>query len=209
MKNPYAIVTEFEEAIAEYCGSKYAVAVESGTAAIFLSLMYRRKKIAMGRSTFMEVFIPKRTYPSVPCSIIHAGFRVKFTDDDWQGEYELAPLNIWDSALRFKRKMYHGGLQCLSMHIKKSLPVGRGGAILTDDLFAVKWLRLARFDGREPVPLQQQKDFTVLGYNMYMEPVNAARGIQLMQALGDRELLDLSVADQKYSDLSQFPIYTQ
>lgn len=38
--NPYKIVSDFEQAIAEYAGSKYAVAVESCTAAIFLSLMY-------------------------------------------------------------------------------------------------------------------------------------------------------------------------
>jgi len=62
--NPYKSVAEFEEAIAHFAGAKYGVAVESGTAAIFLSCVY------MGVGT---VTIPKHTYPSVPCSIIHAG----------------------------------------------------------------------------------------------------------------------------------------
>lgn len=208
MKNPYHIVHEFEEAVAEYCGSRYAVAVESGSAAIFLSMMYRRWAQSKGGPTFQEVTIPSRTYPSVPCSIIHAGGRVKFEDIEWQGEYELKPLNIWDAALRFKRGMYHGGMQCLSFHIKKHLPIGRGGMILTDDGIAAEWLKLARFDGRQPVPLQQD-NFAILGWNMYMEPANAARGIQLLQALGDRELPDLKVEDQKYADLSKFKIYTQ
>ena len=205
--NPYKIVSDFEEAIAEYAGSKYAVAVESCTAAIFLSLMYRKQTGWRG-SDKLGVGIQKHTYPGVACSIIHAGFKVRFEDDNWRGEYELEPMDIWDAALRFKKGMYHGGFQCLSFHIKKLLPIGRGGMILTDDEAAYKWLKKARFDGREPVPLQED-NFTMLGCNMYMQPADAARGLQLLQALGDRELDDLSVESQKYADLSRFDIYKQ
>jgi dTDP-4-amino-4,6-dideoxygalactose transaminase len=208
MTNPYKVVEMFEEAIADYCGSKYAVAVESCTAAIFLSLMYKQSIGLSYTAGSNQIKIPKRTYPSIPCSIIHAGYKVLFSDDWWSGEYELAPLNIWDSALRFKKSMYHGGLQCLSFHIKKLLPIGRGGMILTDDEDAYKWLKKARFDGREPVPLQED-NFTMLGWNMYMQPADAARGLQLLQALGDRELPDLEVEKQGYPDLSKFKIYTQ
>jgi dTDP-4-amino-4,6-dideoxygalactose transaminase len=105
--------------------------------------------------------------------------------------------------------MYHGGFQCLSFHIKKSLPVGRGGMILTDDKDAYEWFKLARFDGREPVPLREQKDFTVLGWNMYMSPPDAARAVQLFEVIKNIELPDLNVESQKYPDLSQFKIYTQ
>lgn len=201
--NPYTIVTEFEERIADWAGSKYAVAVESGTAALFLSLMYRAYRKPMG-----EVSIPKHTYPSVPCSIIHAGGKVKFDDRDWSGEYELAPLDIWDSALRFRPGMYHGGFQCLSFHIKKLLPIGRGGMILTDDEEAYKWFVRARFDGRNPIPLMED-DFTMLGWNLYMEPANAARGIQLFETMRHKILPDLVVAEQGYPDLSKFKVYQQ
>lgn len=202
--NPYIVVHQFEEALAEYCGSKYAVAVESCTSALFLCLMWMKKT----ESFTGPVTIPKNTYPGVPCSIIHAGFKVIWGDKEWSGEYELWPHNIWDAALRFKRGMYHGGFQCLSFHIKKLLPIGRGGAILTDDFEAVKWLRKARFDGRNPVPLQED-NFDMLGWNCYLTPDQAARGLQLMQALGDRELEDLKVEDQKYPNLDLFPIYKQ
>lgn len=206
MKNPYGVVIEFEEAIAEYCGSKYAVAVESCTSALFLSLMYYRYKFDQ---PIGEITIPSRTYPGVACSIIHAGGKVKFVDDpEWEGEYELAPLYIWDAALRFKRDMHHGGLQCISFHVKKNLPIGRGGCVLTHDLEAVEWLRKARFDGRSPVPLLED-NFTMLGWNCYMTPDQAARGLQLLQALGDRVLPDLEVSKQGYPDLSKFKIYTQ
>lgn len=199
--NPYKIVSDFEEAIAEYAGSKYAVAVESCTAAIFLSLIYRNVK-----GQFVST--PKHTYPGVPCSIIHAGGKVHFTDEDWKGAYELYPFKIVDAALLFKKDMYEGGFYCLSFHIKKLLPIGRGGMILTDDEAACKWFKKARFDGRDPVPLLED-NFTMLGWNCYMQPTDAARGLQLLQALGDRELPPLDVKAQGYPDLSQFKIYSQ
>lgn len=201
MTNPYGIVDTFEKTIAEYAGSKYAVAVESCTAAIFLSLMWVNVK-------GQYVSIPKHTYPGVACSIIHAGAKVSFDDRDWEGIYWLYPFAVIDGALRFKRGMYQGGFHCLSFHIKKLLPIGRGGMILTDDLEAVKWIRKARFDGRNPVPLQED-NFTMLGWNMYMQPADAARGLQLLQVLGDKELPDLSVESQGYPNLDLFPIYKQ
>jgi dTDP-4-amino-4,6-dideoxygalactose transaminase len=199
MTNPYAIVDTFEKTIADYAGSKYAVAVESCTAAIFLSLQYVGIKDR-------EINIPKFTYPSIPCSIIHCGGKVKFTNEWWKGEYELGRLNIWDAALRFKKNMFHGRFQCLSFHIKKLLPIGRGGMILTDDEEAYKWLKKARFDGREPIPLLED-NFTMLGWNCYMQPSDAARGLQLFQAMGDKDFPDLEVEKQGYPDLSKFPIY--
>lgn len=199
--NPYSIVTEFEEIIAEYAGARYGIAVESCTSAIFLSLMYTGIK---GE----RIYIPKFTYPGVACSIIHSGNKIIFTDEQWQGIYELEPMDVWDGALRFKKGMYKGGLHCLSFHIKKLLPIGRGGMILTDDYEAVKWLRRARFDGRNPVPLQED-NFDMLGWNCYMQPEQAARGIQLFQVIKDKNLPDLSVESQKYADLSQFKIYQQ
>lgn len=205
--SPYGVVGEFEQRIAEWCGAKYGVAVESGTSAIFLSLMWK-KQIGY----FKSVVIPCYTYPSVPCSIINAGGKVIFDKEiNWVGEYELAPLNIWDAALRFKKGMYHGGLQCLSFHIKKLLPIGRGGMILTDDKDAYEWLKRARFDGRNPVPLLED-NLTQLGWNCYLEPSQAARGIQLFEVYRQKYpngADDLKVEEQGYPDLSKFPIYQQ
>lgn len=202
MNNPYDIVRQFESEIAAYAGSKYAVAVESGTAAIFLSLMY--VKSVHGNVGTVE--IPKYTYPSVPCSIIHAGGRVEFVDREWQGVYELGSLNIIDGALRFKRGMYDQGFHCLSFHVKKHLPIGRGGMILTDSKPAYLWLKKARFDGRDEVPLEEMKE-PILGWNMYMEPTHAARGIMLFNTIKDKDLPDMDVNKQGYPDLSKFDIY--
>ena len=195
--NPYKIVKEFEKTIADWSGSKYAVAVESGSAALFLSCVYKKVN---------EVEIPKYTYPSVPCSIIHAGGTIKFSDKKWSGIYELKPYGIIDGALRFKPKMYKGGLHCLSFHIKKHLPIGRGGMILTDDNNAYKWFKKARFDGRDEIPLQEGK-LTMLGWNMYMTPEQAVRGLQLFSTINFQSLEDLDSTKQGYPDLSEFPIY--
>lgn len=202
--NPYTVVHSLEESLAEYAGSRYAVCLESGSAAILLSLMWFKER----NGSLGTVTCPKRTYPSIPCSILLMGGKVQFTDEDWHGVYQLNPYPIVDGALRFKRGMYSPGtFHMVSMHIRKHIPVGRGGAILLDDKDAYEWLKRARFDGRDPVPLLQD-NFTQLGFNMYMEPANAARGLQLLQALGDRELEDLKVESQGYPDLSKFPIYT-
>lgn len=206
--NPYLVVDEFEKRISEWCGSKYGVAVESGTAAIFLSIKCSE---ICGNWTTERIKIPTKTYPSVPCSIIHAGLKVQFVNKDWGGEYELSPLNIWDAALRFKKGMYHGGFQCLSFHIKKHLPIGRGGMILTDDFYAYEWLKKARFDGRQPIPLLED-NFTMLGWNAYMEPSQAARGIQLFEVLRQKHpdgMEDLKVEEQGYPNLNLYKIYTQ
>lgn len=202
MTNPYLIVDTFEKTIAEFAYSKYAVAVESCTSAIFLSLMFRKKQ----KGGLGEVSIPCHTYPGVPCSIIHAGGKVRFENIQWQGEYELEPYGIFDSALRFKEGMFQGGFQCLSFHIKKLLPIGRGGMILTDNKEAYQWFKKARFDGRSPVPLKKD-NFTMLGWNCYMQPTDAARGLQLFQAMGGKVLPDIDVKSQGYPDLSKFPIY--
>ena len=202
MNNPYKIVAEFEEMIAAYAGSKYAVAVESGTAAIFLSLMWYKNC----NNGLLPITIPKHTYPSVPCSIINVGGKVIFSDEKWDGVYDLLPYSITDGALRFKKGMYKGGHHCLSFHIKKHLPIGRGGMILTDDKGSYLWLKKARFDGRDEVPLEDMKE-PILGWNMYMEPTHAARGIMLFNTIKDKDLPDMDVNKQGYPDLSKFDIY--
>jgi dTDP-4-amino-4,6-dideoxygalactose transaminase len=212
-QNPYQIVAELERRIAEWTGAPYAVAVESGSAAIFLCLQWKRHLLmseSLVKFKFPTIRIPKYTYPSVPCSVINSGFKVEWVDDKWNGEYALYPFSIWDSALRFRKGMYrgNGAMQCLSMHLKKRLAVGRGGMILLDDKQAYEWLKKARFDGRSPVPLKDDT-FTQLGWNMYMEPTNAARAIQLFELIRDKDLPDLDFDEQGYSDLSQFKIYQQ
>jgi len=200
MENAFDTVRLFEKKVAEFAGSKYAVSVDSCTNAIFLCCLYCGIK---GK----EVTIPCRTYPSVPCCIIHAGGKVKFKEMKWKGTYRLEPFPIVDGAKRFTKGMYEKGtFHCLSFHARKHLNIGRGGVILTDDLDAVKWFKKARFDGRDECKLEDD-NFTMLGWNFYMTPEQAARGLWLMMMLPEHNEDLLEVPD--YPDLSTYPIYSQ
>ena len=195
--HPFDTVAKFEEALAEYAGSKYAVAVNSCTSALLLACAYMKVE---------EVTIPKRTYVSVPCSIIHAGGKVKFEDREWSGIYQLKPYPIYDGAKRFRKNMYiSGSLHCVSFHIKKILPLGQGGAILTDDPDAVEWFKMARFDGRhERVPLHEDQ-FNILGWNVYMMPYDASRAHLLLSMMKD--YYEDQEENPPYPDLSKFEIF--
>lgn len=152
------------------------------------------------------ITIPNRTYVGVACAIKNSGAIIKFSYDKWYGGYFLFPFDIVDYALRFKKGMYQFGLQCLSFHIRKHIPIGRGGMILTNDDEAAEWLRKARFDGREEKPMLQQDSFDMCGWNMYMEPEQAARGLLLFDMIKDKNLPDIDDYDT-YPDLSQFEVF--
>lgn len=180
--------------MALFAGSLYGVAVASCTDAIFLCCKY----LDVG-----DLTLPARTYISVPNAVIHAGGRVRFDDRKWQGIYDLYPYSIWDSALRMCRNMYVGGFYCVSFHARKLLPIGRGGMILTNDKDAVRWFRKARLDGRNgDVPFMQDQ-VTMEGWNCYMTPEQAARGLQLLEGLGDGKP-DLT---PPYPDLREMPVF--
>jgi len=164
------VIRQFEETIAKHCGAPYGIAVESCTAALFLCCLYLKVK---------EVTIPKKTYFSVPMSIIHAGGYVKYEDLDWTGAYQLKPYPIIDSAMRFKKNMcIPGTFHCLSFHYAKHIPIGRGGMILTDDEVAAAWFRVMRNDGRREIP-KEKDNVKLFGWNFYMTPEQAARGLSL------------------------------
>ncbi|MFZ2602710.1 MAG: DegT/DnrJ/EryC1/StrS family aminotransferase [Candidatus Omnitrophota bacterium] len=93
---------------------------------------------------------------------------------------------------------------CLSFHIKKRIPIGRGGMILCNDLQAMQWFKKARYDGRDECALSQQKDIIFCGFNMYLMPEQAARGLQLFHACDNFTDLE-EIPD--YPDLSKFTVY--
>ena len=70
----YKNTEEFEEQLAQYTGSKHAVTVDNMSNGLFLALYYEHY---INKSLKTDtITIPSRTYPSVPCEIIHAGLKV-------------------------------------------------------------------------------------------------------------------------------------
>lgn len=218
-KGIYKVTEDFEEKLAHYTGSRFAVTVDNCSNALFLALYYEnyvKKSIKDG-----YVYCPKRTYPSVPCEIIHAGLKIKFTENyecldmekgTLKGAYELGNSNVYDSALRFTADMYKEGTHmCVSFTGPyKHFKLSKGGAILTDNFEAYSWFKRARYSGRREVSYHED-NFDMLGWNFYMMPELAARGLLLMGQFyeiggGKKHHEDLELP---YPDLSKFKIYTQ
>lgn len=203
-KGEYIITEMFEEKVAEYTGAHYAVAVDSCSNAIFLSLMY------VG-VTGVEITIPSKTYMSIPCEIIHAGGKVRFNDYEWHGIYSLHPTSIYDAALRFTSNMYKKNtFMCLSFTgPSKRLKLGKGGMILTDNKTAYEWFKRARMSGRREIPYVED-NFDMIGWNFYMLPELATMGYRLMRNFyKDGKPLDFEDIEGVYSDLSKFKVYTK
>ena len=176
--NPWDVVRIFEKKVAEYSGSKYAIALDNCSNALFLCLKYLK---ASG-----DIEIPAKTYISVPFSILHAGCTPKFVDKEWEGFYTLEPTKIVDGATRFRKGMYiPGTFHCLSFHLKKVLKLGKGGMILTDDKEAYDWFQSASKIGRHVDRLYKDDYFDIIGWNMFMPPEQAARAILLFEQLED------------------------
>ncbi len=202
--DPRDAVTMFEEKVAAYAGSKYAVAVDNCTDAVMLCLEYYKRMEWI--YVDYPLMFPSRCYPSIPMIAKICGFKIEFDDYEWSGIYHLHPLKIIDGATRFTKDMYvRESYQCLSFQIKKRLPIGKGGMILTDNEDAVKWFRMASFEGRDLSVDQWSDNYTIMGWNMYMTPEDAARGILIMDQLP--EVNEDTQNFEMYPDLSMQEIF--
>jgi dTDP-4-amino-4,6-dideoxygalactose transaminase len=99
---------EFEDAIAQYTGAKYAVALNSCTAALHLSLL------ASGIKPGDEVITTPFTFASTGNVIVHSGALPVFVDIDPQ-TFNIVPANV-SEAITSKTKaiipVHYGGQPC-------------------------------------------------------------------------------------------------
>ena len=171
----YKILDEFEKCISEYTGAPYVVLTDSCTHAIELCLRITKPT---------SCTIPNKTYLSIPMTFYKLGIDLGYDSYcDWKYEYRITPTNIWDSARAFDKDMYRvGSLQCLSFGHTKRLEIGHGGAILTNNSFYYKQLKMMAYDGRDLSisPWQDQVNFNI-GYHYNMRLEDAQKGIQMMQ----------------------------
>jgi dTDP-4-amino-4,6-dideoxygalactose transaminase len=195
--DPWDAVELFEDKVAQYAGSKYAISCDCCSHGIFLVLKFLKAK--------KKITIPKRTYVSIPMQIKHAGCNIIFKDILWNGVYRLDPYPLWDFAGRWTKNMFNGEFNILSFQLKKRIPIGRGGMILTNDRKAAEWLRKARYDGRNLRINYIKNNYSFLGWHYYMTPEDAARGILLMDKTPS-ENKDL-FSYKNYNDLSKFRIF--
>jgi dTDP-4-amino-4,6-dideoxygalactose transaminase len=199
-KDPRDVVKMFEEKVAKFSGSKYAVAIDCCSHGLFLAIKALERKIKPIHKE--KIIIPSRTYVSVPMQIVHAGFEVGFEDRKWSGIYQLYPYDIWDGAVRWTKGMYIGGLHVVSFQIKKRVPIGRGGMILTDSKEDYDYLCRARYDGRNLDGDYMTDNYEYgMGWHYYMTPEDAARGIILMDQIPEEN--EDTGGSNNYSDISR------
>lgn len=206
-RRAYRVVDAFEEEIADYCGSPFAVTVDSCSNALYASLMYE----PWAKASFElrpRLSLPRRTYVGVLQAAQNAGYAVEWDDaiEDWQtfpGFYWIAPTRVCDAARTFVRGLAADAprtLICVSFHAAKQLPLGRGGAILTDDEFAVEWLQRFRADGRAPGDTGTYATFPAA--HCYMPPDVAARGLWILSRWNDSGYSPPPLPPDAYKDLS-------
>ncbi len=208
MRNVHQVTKDFEQAICDYTGAPYCVAVDNQSNALFLCLQY------VGIEG-VNITIPSHTYMSVPQEIKHCGGSVTFKKSDkfLEGAYQLHPTLVYDSALLFTADMYlPGTFMCLSFTGPyKTLKLGKGGAILLDDEKAYKWLKKARFSGRDECSYFED-DFDVnpvIGWNFYMNPIIATLGLHMMPQFYNSDGTKKHNPPLKlpYPDLSKFELW--
>jgi dTDP-4-amino-4,6-dideoxygalactose transaminase len=169
-------ILQFEQELAEYTGAPYAVMTDCCTHAIELCMRYDQVK--------STCFTPY-TYLSVPMTMHKLGIEYIYSNEEyqtWVGEYPFFGTRIWDSARRLERDMYRPGtLTCISFGRTKPLEIGRGGAILLDDVQAYKTMLAQRYDGRDLgiTPWQVQEIFHV-GYHYKPTTEEAELGSYLL-----------------------------
>lgn len=170
-------ILKFEQALAEFTGAPYAIMTDCCTHAIELCLRYDQVKQCK--------FTPY-TYLSIPMTMHKLGIKYELLDHEWQrwvGEYPILETRIWDSARRLEKDMYREGtMQCLSFGHGKPLHIGRGGAILLDDVVAYNTILAQRYDGRDLTisPWNTQQVFQV-GYHYKPTIEEAVRGLELLE----------------------------
>ena len=198
-KDPFDVVDMFEREVSKFAGCKYGIAVDNCTDGLFLALKYVDYK--------GTITIPCRNYCSPPMSIIQAGCKIKFEDIEWSGVYQLKPTNVYDGATRWTEGMFEAedGYQVVSFQIKKRIPIGKGGMILTNNKKAYEWFKMMRYEGRNTDVPYVKDILQGIGYNMYMLPEDAARGLILMNKI-PRQNDDTGGSDN-YTDLREQRIF--
>jgi dTDP-4-amino-4,6-dideoxygalactose transaminase len=172
----FETVNKFEKAIAEYYGSPYAVAVDSCTHAIELSLRYLQPQT--------KITVPSRTYISIPFTLEKLGLDWEFQDIEWTRSYPLGNTRIIDAATMFERHSYINNMfMCLSFQYKKALSLGRGGAILCPSERDYNILKQMAYDGRTDDKPWAEQNIKFVGYHYYMTPETAQLGLDKINDL--------------------------
>jgi len=192
-------VRQFENQVADFFGSPYAVAVDCCTHALELCLRYKNVK---------HYTVPKRTYISVPFLANKLKISFDWRDESWQDYYYLGDTNIADAAVLWGKDTYvPNTFMCLSFQYRKHLNLGRGGMILTDNQKASIDLKKMSYDGRIPDIPWREQNINSFGYHYYMTPEIATLGLEKLPSAIKTTPKKWVVTD--WPDLSQMDVFKE
>lgn len=168
------VVTEFEDAFAKYVGAKYAVAVNSATNAIFLSLKSLDKPVTC--------HIPSLITTRFLNAIEMAGCDYLFMDNpEWVGDkyfLHIGVNTIIDSAQSVQPGFHnHIGNDAVIYSFYPTKPIGgiQGGMVVSNDKTRIDWIRQAAHFGEKlssnTNSWESSTDFK--GYQMFMGTIPA------------------------------------
>lgn len=191
-------IHQFEELIADFFGSPYAVSTDSCTHALELVLRYHNTKSCV---------CPFRTYISVPSTLEKLNINWTFVNNHWHNYYYLTD-NLIDAAVLWQANSYiKDTLMCVSFQYQKHLGLGRGGIILLDKKEDYNALSKMRYDGRDLDTPWADQDIQMLGYHYYMTPETALQGIKRFRSVKDVPAREWSFRD--YPDLSKMSLFAE
>ena len=168
----FQAVTEFENRLAQFFGSPYAVATDCCTHGVELSLRYTKAQV---------IEVPKHTYLSIPFLAHKLNIELKWKDEEWENYYYLTDKVI-DAAVLWKKNSYiPSTYMSISFQYQKHLSLGRGGVILTDNKHAAEELKKMSYDGRLPNIPWREQNITSIGYHYYMTPETAQLGLNKLE----------------------------
>jgi len=201
------LTDQFEKEFAKYVGSKYAVFVDSGTAALTLSLQYLKNQIGI-----QKYIVPSFTFTATAEAVLNSGNELEFGDIDLKtflldndsllsvpvhlgGRQYKNNAFIYDSAHRIEkngfsgRKSSHLTLECHSFYATKNMSTIQGGMIVTNDKKAYEWLKKARDHGLDMTTEQRYKgkyaqyDIDFVGWRFKSDDLRAGVGIEQLKKL--------------------------
>ena len=104
-----AVTQEFEQAFSEYVGSKYAIAVANGTAALHLACL------ALNLNPGDEIIVPSLTFVATANAIRYTGATPVFADIVGENDFNISTQSIQRLITKKTRAIivvHYGGYAC-------------------------------------------------------------------------------------------------
>lgn len=214
-------VEDFEANFAKFCGKKYAVALNSGTDALYLSLW------ALGIGPGDEVIVPSHTFVATAQVVAQLGATPVLVDmgDDWHKKLTdktkaIIPAHIagevldWHTNIEWlhviedacqalgAQGVGFGKTQCYSFYPAKILGAfGDAGAITTDDEDLYEEIKELRG--------HYKKDYSKWGINSRMDNLQAAilniKLHHMPETLADRDFISAKYASRLHRTRIELP----